>query len=322
MTEGTIEIALAGDTMLGRSVAKALATMPPEDLVAEDVAAITRQADLFLLNLECCISERGDPSPDPAKPFFFRAPPSAVDVLSYLGVDCVTLANNHALDFGPRALHDTFEHLADAGIPWVGAGRSEAEARAPLAFDRPGFRLAVVGVSDHPHEYAAAGDRPGIAFAPIGAAIPAWLRAAIGDSDADAVLVTPHWGPNMAGEPIPRVREAAKALVDAGASLVAGHSAHVFHGVAARVLFDLGDFLDDYAVDRILRNDLGLLFLVELGTDGPVRIEAVPLKLDYCHTRLAEDSEADWIRRRFKRACARLGTEVVDGDGRLVVRST
>src|SRR5919106_3300835 len=107
MTEGTIEIALAGDTMLGRSVAKALATMPPEDLVAEDLAAITREADLFLLNLECCISERGDPWPDPAKPFFFRAPPSAVDLLAQIGVDCVTLANNHALDFGATALLDT-----------------------------------------------------------------------------------------------------------------------------------------------------------------------------------------------------------------------
>jgi len=71
----------------------------------------------------------------------------------------------------------------------------------------------------------------------------------------------------------------ADALRDAGAALVAGHSAHVFHGVGDRILYDLGDFLDDSAVDRLLRNDLGLLFLVTLDGGRPVRLEAVPLRL-------------------------------------------
>src|ERR671936_2919120 len=114
----------------------------------------------------------------------------------------------------------------------------------------------------------------------------------------------------MTQAPIPRVRETAAALVAAGATLVAGHSAHVFHGVGGRVLYDLGDFFDDYAVDPLLRNDLGLLFLVDLDESGPRRLEAIPLKLDYCHTRLAEGEDAKWIRQRFRRACAALGTEV------------
>ncbi|MER3412240.1 MAG: poly-gamma-glutamate biosynthesis protein, partial [Thermoleophilia bacterium] len=67
-----------------------------------------------------CISERGDPFP--GRVFHFRAPPQAVEVLALLGVDCVTLANNHALDFGPQALLDTFSFLEEAGIAWVGAG--------------------------------------------------------------------------------------------------------------------------------------------------------------------------------------------------------
>ena len=101
--------------------------------------------------------------------------------------------------------------------------------------------------------------------------------------------------------------------------MVAGHSAHVFHGVAGRVLFDLGDFLDDYAVDPALRNDLGLLWLVDIDEHGPRRLEAVPLALDFCHTRLAEGEEAAWVRRRFRQACAELGTDVGERDGRLVV---
>jgi hypothetical protein len=61
-----------------------------------------RPTDLFVLNLECCTSERGERWTDPRKPFFFRAPPEAVELLCRLGVDCVTLANNHALDDGRR----------------------------------------------------------------------------------------------------------------------------------------------------------------------------------------------------------------------------
>jgi poly-gamma-glutamate synthesis protein (capsule biosynthesis protein) len=123
----------------------------------------------------------------------------------------------------------------------------------------------------------------------------------------------------MAPSPLPHVRLAARALRQAGAALVAGTSAHVFHGVEGNVLYDLGDFLDDYAVQPVLRNDHGLLFLVELEPDGPRRIEAVPLKLEYAYTRLARGEEADWIRRRFREACSELGTEVLEENGRLVV---
>jgi poly-gamma-glutamate synthesis protein (capsule biosynthesis protein) len=308
-----VKLGLAGDTMLGRKVGEAIAGRGPESVLGEDVVAVAREADLFVLNLECCISKRGEPWPDPAKPFFFRAPPSAVDVLRRLGVDCVTLANNHTLDFGAEALLDTFEHLRAAGIDWVGAGRDRERARAPAVFERNGLRLAVLGCSDHPEEYAAEADEPGIAYG------LEWVPQAIEGANADLVLVTPHWGPNMTPEPRPSIRRLATTLRAAGAALVAGHSAHVFHGVDAGVLYDLGDFLDDYAVDPRLRNDLGLLFLVDIDASGPVRLEGVPLKLDYCHTRLATGADTDWIARRFRDACRALGTEVAEQDGRVVV---
>jgi poly-gamma-glutamate synthesis protein (capsule biosynthesis protein) len=149
--------------------------------------------------------------------------------------------------------------------------------------------------------------------------VPDWLAEGVGAADAEVVLVTPHWGPNMTSEPVGHVRRAAAALVDAGATLVAGHSAHVPHGVAGPVLYDLGDFLDDYRVDPRLRNDLGLLFLVTLDGHGPVRLEALPLKLDFCHTRLATGEDAAWTRRRFRSACTALGTTVEEEADRLTV---
>jgi poly-gamma-glutamate capsule biosynthesis protein CapA/YwtB (metallophosphatase superfamily) len=308
-----VTLALAGDTMLGRKVAERIVGEGPVSLVADEVVAVAREADLFVLNLECCISERGTPWPDPVKPFFFRAPPAAVEVLQRLGVDCVTLANNHALDFGVEALLDTLEHLSAAGIACVGAGANRDQARAPAFLDAGGLRLAVLACSDHPRDYAAGSKTPGIAYGLD------WVAAAVAAAEADAVLVMPHWGPNMAAEPLPYVRHAAASYRAAGATLVAGHSAHVFHGVAPGILYDLGDFLDDYAVDPKLRNDLGLLFLVTLERGAPAGLEAVPLKLDFCHTRLADGDDADWIHRRFRAACSAFGTDVAEEDGRLVL---
>jgi poly-gamma-glutamate capsule biosynthesis protein CapA/YwtB (metallophosphatase superfamily) len=302
-----VRLALAGDTMLGRGVAQELARRPPRSLVAAEIAELTREADVCIVNLECCISERGEPVP---KAFTFRAPPQAVETLVHLGVDCVLLANNHALDYGSEALLDTFAHLREAGIRWAGAGENVEQARAPVVLDG----LSIVAFSDHPAGFAAGPARPGIAYADIRGGLPDWLLEA-----AARGLVCPHWGPNMTPAPLPYVRDAARSLCEAGAALVAGTSAHVFHGVEGPVLYDIGDFIDDYAVDTRLRNDHGLLFLVDLEPDGPRRIEAVPIRLEYAFTRLARGEEADWIRRRFRAACSAFGTDAAEENGRLVV---
>jgi poly-gamma-glutamate synthesis protein (capsule biosynthesis protein) len=314
-----MKLGLAGDTMLGRGVVEHLASKRPETLFAQEVVDAARDADLFVLNLECCISNRGAPWPIPGKPFFFRAPPAAVEALSHLGVDCVTLANNHALDFGPEALLDTVRYLSDAGIASVGAGPDVQSARAPAILTANGFRLGVLGIADHPKDFAAGPDRPGIAFADLRTEVPGWLAELVHGTKADAVMVTPHWGPNMTSEPVPHVRAAARQIIGTGASLIAGHSAHVFQGVEGPILYDLGDFLDDYAVDPMLRNDLGLMFFVTIDEQGPVRLEAIPLKLDFCYTKLAQGEDAAWVRKRFTEACAAFGTDVPEENGRLVV---
>lgn len=132
------------------------------------------------------------------------------------------------------------------------------------------------------------------------------------------------WSPRTGGrdtEPTRQVRAAAAGLLKAGATLVAGHSAHVFHATGGAVLYDLGDFLDDYTTDPVLRNDLGLLWLVDLDNSGPRRVEALPLKLDYCHTRLAEGADAAWIERRLRRASEPLGSTAHWANHRLVIES-
>jgi poly-gamma-glutamate capsule biosynthesis protein CapA/YwtB (metallophosphatase superfamily) len=307
-------IGLLGDVMLGRVVAEHLDSERPEQVWSDEVVALCRSCDALLCNLECCISVRGSPTARvPGKPFFFRAPPAGVEALAAVGTAAVSLANNHALDFEAEALLDTLEHLAQAGIAAAGAGRDRQAARRGAVVSAGGVRLGLLGVTDHAVEYAATVDSPGVAFAPLSSELPEWVSAELARlrAEADLVVASPHWGRHMATEPARWQRRRARELVAAGADLVAGHSAHVFHGIepvdGRFVLFDLGDALDDYAVDPKRRNDLGILALWHPRSDP--ELELIGLELRFCETGLAYGPAADWIAARLQRACAPLGTK-------------
>jgi poly-gamma-glutamate capsule biosynthesis protein CapA/YwtB (metallophosphatase superfamily) len=309
-------IGLLGDVMMGRGVAERLSEVPPEELWAPELREVCLACDLVVCNVECCISDRGDPtSRIHGKPFFFRAPPSGVGSLSAIGVDAAGLANNHALDFEERALLDTLELLGAAGIQRAGAGKNREAARRGVILERGGGQVGLLAVSDHPREYAAETHVPGIAHADLARDLPSWLTTELGRlrEQCDQVIAFPHWGPNMNPHTGGWQRKAAAAFMEAGATLVAGHSAHVFHGIGwergSPLLFDLGDALDDYAVDRRLRNDLGVLALWRpASAEAP--LELVGLRLGYCRTGLAYGDDATWIAARLAEACPPLGSSV------------
>jgi poly-gamma-glutamate capsule biosynthesis protein CapA/YwtB (metallophosphatase superfamily) len=140
-----VTIALGGDTMMGRMVGRALANGPPASVWDPELLEVFHEADLAIVNLECCVSERGEPWAAPGKPFFFRAPPVAVEALAVAGVRAVWLANNHALDFGESALLDTFRHLEAGGIAWAGAGRDLEQARRGAVIAVNDLRIGLAG---------------------------------------------------------------------------------------------------------------------------------------------------------------------------------
>jgi poly-gamma-glutamate capsule biosynthesis protein CapA/YwtB (metallophosphatase superfamily) len=312
----TPAIALLGDVMLGRAVGERLVEVSPDEVWAPEIRELCLSCDLVICNLECCISAGGEPTERVrGKPFFFRAPPQAVRALQAIGVRAIGLANNHALDYEVEALVETLELLGDAGIAVAGSGRGESQARRGAIVEAGGQRIGLVAVSDHPREFAAGRDSPGIAFGDLRRNVPDWLAGELARlaRECDRVVAFPHWGPNMTTEPASWQRRAAAELQEAGADLVAGHSAHVFHGGGwgrrGPVLYDLGDALDDYAVDSALRNDLGVLAIWRPG-DPEAELELVGLALDYCRTRLAVGDDADWIARRLAQACEPLGARV------------
>ena len=312
----TPTIALLGDVMLGRAVAERLAEVPPEEVWAPEVRELCRACDLVICNLECCISVRGEPTERVRhKPFFFRGPPQAVGSLEAIGAGAVSLANNHALDYEAEALVETLDLLGEAGIAVAGAGHGESEARRGAIVEAGGRRLGLVAASDHPREFAAGPESPGIAYGDFRRGAPGWVAGELARlaGECDHVVAFPHWGPNMTTEPAGWQLRAAEQLQEAGADLIAGHSAHVFHGAGwgrrGPLLYDLGDALDDYAVDPTRRNDLGVLAIWRPG-DPELELELVGLALDHCRTRLAAGDEAEWIAERLTHACEPLGTHV------------
>lgn len=324
-SDDTISLVLGGDTMLGRGVAEVIGRRGPA-YPLDPVADVTRGADLCLVNLECAFTSEGKRYAGPPKRFYFHAPPVAVETLRHAGVDGVALANNHALDAGVDGLRETLALLDDHGIAHAGAGTNVEKATRPAFLEAGGTRVGVLACCDHQEDFAAAPERPGICYVDIADAEA--LRALGEDVSAlaqevDYVVVAFHWQPNWAPQVEPGYRDLARSLVEAGASVVWGHSPHHFQGVEffddSVVLYSTGDLVDDYAVDREYRNDRQLLFQCALG-GGISQVRAHPIELDFGRTHPADAEARQWIVRRFTEACAALDSEVIADEEGLIVR--
>lgn len=219
-----ITIAFAGDThfyaQLARRLAKPSTALGP-------IARALRQADFTMLNLETAITTRGTKEP---KEFNFRAPPSAFRALDAAGVDVVTMANNHGVDYGQVGLRDSLTAIDRTGFPVVGIGRNEAEAFKPYYATVKGSRIAVIGATQVLDDnlissWTATKTKAGLASAKNAPRLIAEVRRA--RRNADAVIVYLHWGKELAPCPLPRQKTLARRLVNAGADVIVGGHAHI-----------------------------------------------------------------------------------------------
>jgi len=286
-----------------------------------------RALDGLVINLECCLSTRGEPWRRTHRPFHFRADPEwAVPALRAAGVDCCALANNHVLDYGAVALRDTLEALDGGGIARAGAGRNREEAFDPAVVAVDGLDVAVVSLTDNTPEYGATADSPGTAHVEIDVDDERTLsavREAIDrarDRSPDVLVASLHWGPNMVEEPPEAFREFGRWLVDAGVDVIHGHSAHVFQGIEAYdgrpIIYDAGDFVDDYAVDGELRTDRSFLFELAVTPEGDlIELRLLPTEIDEFAVHEAGPEAAAWSREHLRDLSAPFGTAFErDGD--------
>jgi len=320
-------IAFVGDVMLGRGVEAEIAAREPQSLWG-DTLAVLRSADLVIANLECAITSHPFRWTRTPKVFHFRAPPGAVRVLQAARVRLVSLANNHILDFQEQGLLDTLDYLDRAGIAHAGAGRNLEEAARPAVVEAAGIRVGMIAFTDNEPVWAAGSDKPGTNYLEI-RPDKATLRRVQEGADAarslgaDLVVLSLHWGPNMRLRPAAPFREFARSALDLGVDLIYGHSAHIFQGVEVwkgkPILYDTGDFLDDYAVDPDLRNDQSLLFLADCDPEGVRDLRMIPVRLSYAVVNLAVGEDREEICGRMQRLSAEMGTRVKREDSVLKV---
>jgi poly-gamma-glutamate synthesis protein (capsule biosynthesis protein) len=310
-------LAIVGDVMLGRLVSREIARRDPESFWG-DVLPVLTGADAVLANLECAISNRGDQWTRTPKVFHFRAEPGAIDVLKAARVRYVSLANNHVLDYGEAALRDTLGFLDDAGIAHAGAGKTLEQAQRLARFRAKGLSISAFSLTDNEPPFAATTERSGTCYVDPGIHPDPWPDAdeiaAARAAGADLIVVSAHLGPNMVRRPSGRLRAFKQALLQAGTDIVHGHSAHVFQGIEPEarkiILHDTGDFLDDYAVDRFMRNDWSFLFLLDVDPQGVRRLVLRPVVLGFAEVNLARGEAFDAICTRMSEESKLFGAEL------------
>lgn len=283
------------------------------------VAGELKRGDITFANLEHPIARSGAEFTD--KKFRFRAEPGLAPALASSGINLVTLANNHIMDFGGDALSETMRHLDAAGIAWFGAGRNLPEARKAVYRTIKGKKFAFLGYSlTQPVEFFAGRNRPGTA-----PGYDAIFREdiAAARTQADHVIVSFHWGSEGKTAVQAYQRAAAHKAIDAGADVIIGHHPHVLRGVerygTGVIFYSLGNFsfaskgrtAGSSAIIRLRFNDS--------------RREAEVLPLDILHRRvgfqpqLLSEAHAAGVIKQLNTLSKPFRTEIVNRDGRYIV---
>ncbi len=241
---GTFTLALAGDVHFTGRTAKYPADPAPMAAALKPLA----DADLAVLNLETAITDRGAPEP---KQFHFRAPATALNALQQAGIDAVSMANNHGVDYGAQGLADSLAAQAKSPIPVIGIGPDENAAFAPAMLTAKGHKVAVIGatqVNDRTMQaWSATATKPGVASARDVTRLTQAVRAA--RTQADVVVVFLHWGVERMPCPSTNQKSLASELAAAGADVVVGSHAHRFQGAGwtdggtTYVDYGLGNFV-------------------------------------------------------------------------------
>lgn len=276
--ESTASVLAVGDVMVGRGVSS-----DPDPW--GDVAGWLQAADLTLGNLEVALVEGGAPRQAPmgeAQPILLSASPASAKSLRGAGFDILGLANNHSLDYGVTGLEETVTHLQQAGLMVVGTTTEKGTVR-PLYQEVNGVRLAFLAfnaVSDpHPLQICP----PGINCSPQPVRwdpVEAAAAIASAKSQADAVIVSMHWGFEYESQPDPGQEKAAKVMLEAGADLIVGHHPHVIQAIALSgnqfTAYSLGNFIFDQGADEVTRQGLALRAFFD--REGLRAVQALPVR--------------------------------------------
>ena len=291
----SITLSFAGDLMLGRAVATALARTSVTQAFASAASAF-EGSDLAFANLESVLTSS---TRDTGKEIFFKADPARVDVLQYLGLTHVSVANNHVDDYAYAGWEESVGHLNDAGIAPVGDYYGDAE---PVVATADGATVVFLAYDD--------------TYRPVDTQRLA-TDVAAADTSGDRVVVSFHWGVEYRHTPTQRQQDLAHAAIDAGADIVVGHHPHVLQGIETYddglILYSLGNFVFDQIGED---ENESVVARVAWNEGGTRALELVPMRIVGTFPRVATDEErlatlgriVGWSEMEFPEGFATVGT--------------
>lgn len=308
--KNSITIGFMGDVMLGRlvneMVSRAGYSYPWGNLLPE-----LKKNDLNIINLETTLTTSTEKVP---KVFNFKADPDKVMVLVTGNIGVANLANNHILDFSYSGMVDTIENLDKAKIKHVGAGNDENEARKAAIITIKGITVGIIGYTDNEPGWVAVGLKPGTNYVKVGDILKVQQDIQKIRPFVDIVIISMHWGPNMRDKPRQDFIDFAHDIIVAGADIFHGHSAHVFQAIELYkdklIMYDTGDFIDDYAVDKLLRNDHSFLFNVTVDKTGIKKVQIIPTYIHYMQVNLAKNKTKDEILEKMRKLSSDFNTKI------------
>ncbi len=295
----TVTIGFAGDILFDDNYAVGNAFKrngdTAEGIVGGSLLEKMRGVDIMMINNEFPYSNGGQPRE--GKTYTFRARPETAGILSGMGVDIVSLANNHAYDYGESALLDSFSAITDAGVVYAGAGNNLEEASHPVYYiTENGMKIAFICATqierlDNPDTKGATEDSPGVFRCFNDSLLLEKIKEA---REKNAyVIVFIHWGTESTNEVDYLQRDQAKEIADAGANLIIGSHPHVLQQIdyvsGVPVVYSLGNYIFN---SKTL--DTGMV-VTTLHKNGAVNLQFVPAIQSSCSVYEAEGEEKNRI---------------------------
>lgn len=269
------------------------------------------EADIFMLNNEFTYTNRGEPTP--GKAFTFRAKPENAAMLHELGVDIVSLANNHAYDYGEISLLDTLATLEGIDMPYVGAGRNLAEASGIVYFQAGSQKIAFLSGTQiermtPPDTKGASENTPGV-FRCL-TEMEIFDKIAEAKENSDFVVVYIHWGTEKTDQLDWAQPGMAKSLAQAGADLIVGDHAHVLQPLAnvegVPTIYSLGNYWFNSST-------LNTCLVKVTLKDGEMQsFQFLPALQSGCYTKLLSGAEKEAVL-EYMRGIS--GTVAIDAEG-------
>lgn len=215
-------------------------------ILSESVVDIMTSSDIMVANNEFTISNKGEKMPK--KYYTFRASPERLSIYEEMGVNLVTLANNHIYDYGETAFYDALDALEDYNIPYVGAGRNIEEAKLPFYYVINGYKIGFVNAT-RAEKFILTPEAKENSGGVLRCYDPTTFINVIEETkkNSDFVIALVHWGKEDSSELEQVQLETAPKYIDAGADLIVGTHAHTLQGIDfynnKAVVYNIGDFI-------------------------------------------------------------------------------